>query len=269
MPWHSSLAIASIASIASASIALFSGSLGCSENSAKSDAVVQQAQDASPTLVGPSQVDLLKIRVLELEAKIAKLEEVQTIDVARVAAELINNPSPHLVGPPGSQGQRGFEGPAGPVGPEGALGPLGPSGALGPVGARGEKGVAGPAGPQGIQGLQGPQGLQGTQGTQGPKGPTGPEALLSNKSDYHRFELRIQVGAGLIGSAVAQCRQSTDLILSGGCTVSPIWQAGLIISAPFAVADPRHQGGWRCDYRNLSTEKEIEVVAEVYCLPKK
>lgn len=263
MPWPRVLL-----AIALASSSLVFGTSGCSEDSPKSEAL-EPALDAAPAPVGPSEVDLLKIRVLELEAKIAKLEEIQTIDVTRVAAELINNPGPHLIGPAGSQGQRGFEGPAGPAGPEGALGPLGPSGALGPVGARGEKGVAGPAGPQGIQGLQGPQGLQGTQGTQGPKGPLGPEALLSNKSDYHRFELRIQVGAGLIGSAVAQCRQSTDLILSGGCTVSPIWQAGLIISAPFAVADPRHQGGWRCDYRNLSAESEIEVVAEVYCLPKK
>ncbi len=263
MPWPRVLLAIALAS------RLVCGTLGCSENSPQNQAQIEPTLDAAPAPVGPSQVDLLKIRVLEMEAKIAKLEQIQTIDVTRVAAELISNPSPNLVGPPGSQGQRGFEGPAGPAGPEGALGPLGPSGALGPVGARGEKGVAGPAGPQGIQGLQGPQGLQGTQGTQGPKGPLGPEALLSNKSDYHRFELRIQIGAGLIGSAVAQCRQSTDLILNGGCTVSPIWQAGLIISAPFAVSDARHQGGWRCDYRNLSAETEIEVVAEVYCLPKK
>lgn len=218
---------------------------------------------------GPSEIERLGTRVLQLEAKIAKLEKAQAINVTSVAAEIVSSAGPEMLGPPGPQGNRGFEGPTGPAGPAGVVGPIGPSGALGPVGARGELGASGPPGSQGIQGLQGSQGLQGTQGIQGPAGPVGPEALLSNKSDFQRHEKRIEVGPSLIGSAVAQCKQPTDLVLSGGCAVSPIWQAGLVITAPFAVSDRRNIGGWRCDYRNLSADKEIQIVAEVYCAPKK
>ena len=39
----------------------------------------------------------------------------------------------------------------------------------------------------------------------------------------------------------------------------------LVTGSGFSTSDPRATGGWSCDYRNQSTEGDIEVVAEVYC----
>ncbi len=229
--------------------------------------------EAKPQPIEMKQ-EIEESRIIALEAKITQLEnsladlrqEGSRVDAKRVAIELAAIGGPEITGPMGMTGERGL---AGPPGPEGPIGPLGPKGALGPVGAKGEKGPPGPAGPQGIQGLQGPQGIQGPQGTQGPKGPMGPEALLSNKTDFQRHEARMVVAPGLTGSAVVKCRQPTDLVLLGGCSASPVWLASLLISQPFSASDPRSVGGWRCDYRNQGSENDMEIVAEIFCAPKK
>jgi hypothetical protein len=205
----------------------------------------------------------LEQRLGSLEAELKEIRKTGTnVDATKVARELVRVGDPELAGPEGPPGERGI---AGPPGPEGPIGPLGGNGPLGPPGSRGDVGPAGPAGPQGIQGLQGPQGLQGTQGTQGPLGPPGPASLLSNKEDLLRREARISVGPGLVGSAVVKCEQPGDLVVLGGCKASPMWRAALINSAAFSANDLRSAGGWSCDYRNQSTESEIDIVAEVHC----
>ena len=209
------------------------------------------------------RVDELLDRVGSLEAKLIEVESSGTqIDVERVAKELARPGGPGLAGPLGPPGERGI---AGPPGPEGPIGPEGPKGPVGPLGAKGNIGPAGPTGPQGIQGLQGPQGLQGQQGIQGPEGPRGPAALLSSKEDLLHRDARITVGPGLVGSAIVQCEQPTDLVITGGCQASPTWLSSLLVSTSFSVNDPRSPGGWRCDYRNQSTELEIQIIADLHC----
>jgi len=137
------------------------------------------------------------------------------------------------------------------------------------VGPRGEPGPQGPRGPQGVQGLQGPQGIQGPQGPAGPLGPVGPAGGYSDKEDLVRREARISVAAGIAASAVATCDHDTDLVITGGCSADPMWLAQLINAKPFGMASARSKGGWRCDYRNTSPKSEIEIVAEVYCAPRK
>lgn len=211
--------------------------------------------------------EVLEARVAKLETELARIEiEGTGLDATRVARELVREGGPEIVGPPGPEGGQGI---AGPPGPEGPIGPSGQQGPLGPSGPSGERGPPGPPGPQGIQGLQGPQGLQGTQGNQGPEGPQGPASALDTKADMHRREARISVGPGLIGSAVAKCEQPRDLVITGGCSAAPVWRAALAASLPFSVSDPRLAGGWQCDYRNQSTESDITVIAEVYCVQPK
>lgn len=213
------------------------------------------------------RAEILEARIAHLEVELARIEiEGTGLDATRVARELVREGGPELVGPPGPEGVRGI---AGPPGPEGPIGPIGEQGPLGPSGPSGERGPPGPPGPQGIQGLQGPQGLQGTQGNQGPEGPQGPASALDTKPDMHRREARILVGPGLVGSAVAKCEQPIDLVIAGGCSATPVWRAALAASLPFSVADPRLAGGWQCDYRNQSTESDITVIAEVYCVQPK
>lgn len=212
------------------------------------------------------RIPVLEERIVALEAELQLLRKTGTdIDAAKVARELVKAGDPELKGPEGQEGPPGERGITGSPGPEGPIGPIGGNGPPGEVGSRGDVGPPGPAGPQGIQGLQGPQGLQGTQGTQGPLGPPGPASLLSNKEDLLRRESRINVGPGLVGSAVVKCEQPGDLVVVGGCKASPMWRAALINSAAFSANTPRSAGGWSCDYRNQSDESEIDIVVEVYC----
>jgi hypothetical protein len=146
------------------------------------------------------------------------------------------------------------------------MGPPGPEGVQGP---KGDPGPRGPQGEQGIQGLQGAQGIQGQQGVQGARGPEGPGAAYSGKADVMRRESRISVAAGLVASAVANCDQSVDIVIGGGCFADPQWMAQLVASRPLGVADAALASGWRCDYRNTSPSSTIEVVAEVYCVRAK
>jgi hypothetical protein len=214
-----------------------------------------------------SGVAYLGGKVDELDRRVRTIEvEGAGVDVERVARELASvGQDAGLHGPVGPMGPPGPVGPPGPPGPEGPQGPQGPHG---PPGARGERGVPGPPGAQGIQGLQGPQGLQGTQGAQGPEGPAGPPGAYASKEDLERREQRIVVSAGLVASAVVSCQRPTDLVITGGCSADPMWMAQLINAQPFGMTDQRTAGGWRCDYRNTSGAKSIEVLAEVYCVRK-
>ncbi len=205
----------------------------------------------------------LEERVALLEGELAEIQRSGTVvDARKVAKELVRVGDPQLLGPPGPPGSQGI---AGPPGPEGPIGPVGGNGPPGAIGSQGDRGAAGPPGPQGIQGLQGPQGLQGTQGTQGPLGPPGPGSMLSSKENLMRREGRIRVGPGLVGSAVAKCEQPRDVVVLGGCKATPMWRAALVNGSGFSANSPSSIGGWSCDYRNQSTESEIEIIAEVYC----
>lgn len=209
------------------------------------------------------RIPALEERVGQLEAELQQIRTQGTaVDAKKVALQLAKVGGPELTGPQGPPGPPGI---AGPPGPDGPIGPVGGNGPPGEIGSKGDVGPQGSPGPQGIQGLQGPQGLQGTQGTQGPVGNAGPASLLSNKENLLRREGRISIGPGLVGSAVAKCEQRKDIVVLGGCKATPMWRAALVTGSGFAANDPQTLGGWSCDYRNQSTESEIEVVAEVYC----
>lgn len=220
----------------------------------------------SETAPADSGVPQLRQQALNQEHRLKKLEARGEIDADKVAARLAQlGRDAGLHGPVGPPGSRGLRGEAGPKGATGTQGPVGPPG---PAGPRGEVGKPGPPGPQGIQGLQGPQGIQGPQGPQGPKGPVGPPGAYSGKEDLTRRAKKIAVAAGLVASAVVSCDRPSDLVIAGGCSATPIWSAQLINNAPFGMADRRVKAGWRCDYRNTSVKKSIEVTAEVYCARK-
>ena len=116
--------------------------------------------------------------------------------------------------------------------------------------------------------MQGPQGLQGPQGTQGPKGQTGPAGAYANKEDLSRHEESVLVGPGLAASAVVKCERATDLLVAGGCSATPMWRAQILVSKPFGATNRSVSAGWRCDYRNTSTENDMTAVAEVLCIRK-
>ncbi len=209
------------------------------------------------------RIPALEARVVQLEAELDHIRKQGTaVDALKVARELAKIGGPEMTGPPGPPGAQGFKGPPGPGGPPG---PEGGNGPPGEPGSKGDVGAKGPPGPQGTQGFQGPQGLQGTQGVQGPLGPPGPGPVLSSKENLLRREGRISIGAGLVGSAVAKCEQARDIVVLGGCKATPMWRAALVTGSSFAANDPSTIGGWSCDYRNQSTESEIDVVAEVFC----
>lgn len=213
-----------------------------------------------------SGVPRLQRQALDHEHRLKKLEAKGEVEHDKIAERLARlGKDAGLHGPIGPVGPRGLRGEAGPKGPKGDQGPVGPRG---PAGPRGEIGKPGPPGPQGIQGLQGPQGIQGPQGPQGPKGPVGPPGAYSAKEDLTRRAKKIAVAAGLVASAVVSCDRVSDLVITGGCSAQPIWSAQLINNAPFGMADRRVKAGWRCDYRNTSSKKTIEVTAEVYCARK-
>jgi hypothetical protein len=197
-----------------------------------------------------------------LEGRIVSLERAAEGDAERIAEALLATGA-DVRGPPGPLGPPGAPGPAGPRGPTGDEGPAGPQG---PPGAKGDRGPPGPPGPQGIQGLQGPQGIQGPQGPQGPEGPPGPPGALARKADLMRRESRIEILPGLTGSAVARCDGANELVVHGGCSASPMWRAQLHGARAVDATDGSRAGGYRCDYRNTSSESTLEAIAEVYCV---
>jgi hypothetical protein len=77
------------------------------------------------------------------------------------------------------------------------------------------------------------------------------------------------VAPGLAASAVASCDQPSDLLVSGGCSAQPMWRAQLLATQPIRAHDPRTLAGWQCDYRNTSSDHPMEVMAEVYCAPRR
>ena len=228
--------------------------IGCWGNEPGPDPAVEQT------------VDELAARVASVESSLSELDErvrgksIKINEGAIIDELWRRGRDAGLIGPPGPAGPRGEPGPPGPEGSEG------PAGALGPDGARGEPGPRGPAGPQGVQGLQGPQGVQGPQGAEGPAGPAGPPGAYSSKRDLVRRDARVTVGPGLVASVVAACESQEDLLITGGCSVDPVWLGQLISAQPFAMKDVRAAAGWRCDYRNASETTSIEISAAAYCV---
>ena len=109
-------------------------------------------------------------------------------------------------------------------------------------------------------------GPTGPQGPQGPEGPVGPAGALARKADLSRREARIEILPGLTGSAVARCDTADQLVIHGGCAASPMWRAQLLGTRAVDAADTTRAAGFRCDYRNTSSESALEAIAEVYCV---
>lgn len=225
---------------------------GCQDNA---------AGDGSRVVRDP-RVDELTERIAALEQRLAEVASAPIrVDEGAIVDELWQRGrDAGILGPPGP------DGPAGPAGPQGIEGPEGPLGPRGPEGGQGETGPPGPPGPQGIQGLQGPQGVQGPRGPAGEGGPPGPGGAYAVKQDLSRREARVEVGPGLVASAVVECDRSDDLLVTGGCGVEPVWLGALILAQPFAMQDDRAAAGWRCDYRNTSDTTKITIVARAFCV---
>jgi hypothetical protein len=58
----------------------------------------------------------------------------------------------------------------------------------------------------------------------------------------------------------------SDLLVTGGCSAEPSWLGQLLSSHGFAVRDPGAAAGWRCDYRNTSSDNPVTIQAEAYCV---
>ncbi len=130
---------------------------------------------------------------------------------------------------PGPAGQRGETGPAGSqgetglTGNTGAIGFTGATGLTGLTGADGALGGIGPIGLQGETGLTGAIGPQGTTGTTGQQGATGPAGTGSGIDKSRIYIAYSPIGDIAIGGSltvVANCRDSNDVVLSGGYMVT-------------------------------------------------
>jgi hypothetical protein len=44
-----------------------------------------------------------------------------------------------------------------------------------------------------------------------------------------------------------------------------MWRAHLMVAKPFSLTTTAQRAGWRCDYRNQSTDGGMVIIAEVYC----
>lgn len=150
-----------------------------------------------------------------------------------------------------------------PPGPTGDRGPAGPPGKNGEVGAAGPQGTPGPQGPRG---LQGPPGVQGVAGPAGLRGPQGPPGIYGSKRQVYAASARLQLGAGLNGAVVAACRGPRDLLISGGCAAKPSWLATLGQSSAAGLSPLNRAASWRCEYRNLSRQRTIQISAQVFCV---
>jgi len=156
--------------------------------------------------------------------------------------------------------------PAGPKGDPGSAGPAGPAGKDGETGAMGPRGVPGPQGPRG---LQGPPGIQGIPGPSGPAGPRGPLGAYGSKGQVYRASANLKLGAGLNGAAVAACRGARDLLVSGTCAASPSWLGTLGQAGAKDLEVPHKAASWRCEYRNQSRNRAIQITATVFCIKRR
>ena len=155
-----------------------------------------------------------------------------------------------------------------PAGPKGEPGPAGPTG---PPGTDGETGAVGPhgsPGPQGPRGLQGPAGVQGVPGPSGPQGPRGPLGAYGSKRQVYRASGKLALGPGLNGAAVAACRGPRDLLVSGTCAANPSWLGALGQAGAADIGTPNRAASWRCEYRNLSRQRVIQISARVFCIKR-
>jgi len=91
------------------------------------------------------------------------------------------------------------------MGPQGLPGTAAAKGDPGPQGPKGDPGAAGPAGPK---------------GDPGPKGADGAPGAGITKSKITWVTESAIVPANGVGSAVALCKNDTDIILTGGCQVT-------------------------------------------------
>ena len=131
-------------------------------------------------------------------------------------------------GPSGANGSAGTQGATGPTGDPG-----GPTGNTGPTGPTGETGPSGPTGATGAEStVTGPTGNTGATGPTGPTGETGPAGALTFFSLYLRYtsggqldQLYIppglfNVGSGLSAGGTFTSNQGTDLVFTGGTSIS-------------------------------------------------
>ena len=229
----------------------------------------------------------------QLERRVALLEQTATRAPAPAAAPAarapdaslpdrsgpdrrIGVPSPGRTGPASAPGNepvhRAVVSPAKcacPAGPRGAVGPPGPPGLAGKDGEEGKVGPPGTAGPQGPRGLQGPPGVQGIPGPAGGRGPEGPPGAYGSKRQVYGASARLVLGPGLTGAAVAACRGQRDLLVSGSCMASPSWLGALGQTGATDTAAQNRAASWRCEYRNLSTQRSIQISTRVFCIERR
>ena len=155
-----------------------------------------------------------------------------------------------------------------PAGPPGEPGPRGLPGAQGETGETGSEGPRGNPGPQGPRGLQGPSGVQGIPGPSGPRGPEGPPGAYGNKRQIYRASATLALGPGLNGAAVAACRGTRDLLVSGSCKATPSWLGALGQAGATDLKPLQKAASWRCEYLNLSRQRTIQISARVFCIKR-
>ncbi len=158
-------------------------------------------------------------------------------------------------GPMGSQGVQGLPGPQGPAGQMGVPGQKGDTGAqgvAGPVGSKGDKGDVGPAGAQGVQGQAGPAGAQ---------GPAGPAGAVS-KAKLYVVENAVMLTAGQSGPIEAQCANTTDALVTGGCNAETAIGAPVLVrSYPQWPADMTQKSTWVCRFQVGASSSWIRAYA--------
>ena len=155
-----------------------------------------------------------------------------------------------------------------PAGPQGEPGPRGLPGPPGKEGETGSEGPRGNPGPQGPRGLQGPSGVQGIPGPSGPRGTAGPPGAYGTKRQVHGASATLALGPGLTGAAVAACRGPKDLLVSGSCAATPSWLGALGQAGAADLELPHKAASWRCEYRNLSRQRTIQISARVFCIKR-
>lgn len=115
-------------------------------------------------------------------------------------------------------------------------------------GPAGPKGDTGAQGPKGDTGPVGPMGSIGTTGATGPQGAMGGGLYVDRNAAYCKEVLGLSTAA----SASAQCDDSNDLIITGGCTVgSAVAGMSLLVSAPNPSSlgpQTSTPGTWNCSW---------------------
>jgi len=143
-----------------------------------------------------------------------------------------------------------------------------------------ERGPQGPAGPRGEQGPQGNTGEIGPPGPTGPQGPAGPMGggLYTSKSATYQVDRQgLYTTDGGVANGTAymfvQCRETTDLPLTGSCDGQrPEDTVTLSRNGPAAWQGASHVTGlaaWECrwNFPSVASQHDLPTVAaHIVCI---